>query len=168
MAQSQVLKTFNSLPNWSKGVLAIGGVLIGYVIYTRIRNSLNAAKDAKSANASVSAGETDLRNLQNKGVNPTITNSQASALAESIVKQFTGADILLQSYGVVERAFKQLNNNADFLLLKKAFGVRTYDDAFFGQVKNVTLESAIQDELTNGSIESLNKILKSKGITYQI
>ncbi|MEY2702302.1 MAG: hypothetical protein RLY43_935, partial [Bacteroidota bacterium] len=132
MAKSQALESFNSLPSWSKGVLAIGVVVIAYVIYNRTRNAIKGQQEAKSATGSVAAGEADLKNLQDKGTFPTITGAQASSFAEAMVKQFKGADLLLQSYGVVERAFNALKNNADYLMLRKAFGVRTYDDALWG------------------------------------
>jgi len=61
-----------------------------------------------------------------------------------------------------------LKNDADFLLLKVSFGIKTYPDALWGEVKNVSLEGAIQDELTNGTISELNKILSTKGITYRV
>ena len=64
--------------------------------------------------------------------------------------------------------FLNLKNDADFLVLKTQFGIRSYKDAFFGEVKNVTLEAALQDELTNGSLEGINKQLAKQGITYKV
>ena len=64
--------------------------------------------------------------------------------------------------------FNKLNNDIDFLNLKTSWGVRTYPDALWGYVTNVTLEAAIQNELFAISINNLNNILSKKGIKYSI
>jgi hypothetical protein len=163
---------YKELPSWAKGVVVVGGLAVTYIFASQIIRRLRDSQKRKEKEKSVNDASNELKDLANNGIKPTITKSQADAFADKIVKQFTGADMFLQSFGVVKGIFSQLKNDADYLLLKQQFGLRTYNDAFnvFGwnQVKDVTLEAAIQDELTNGSISQLNSILASKGITYRV
>ena len=64
----------------------------------------------------------------------------------------------------------QLKNDIDFLDLVVAWGVRTYDDCGWGtgDVKDVDLFKAIEDELTDAERRDLNKILAKKSITYKV
>lgn len=159
---------YKELPSWSKGIVAIGGIGIAFYIgYTLIRRIKEQAKQ-KELEKGVIDATNELNDLAKKGMLPTISKSQADGFADKIVKQFKGADLLLESYPTVLNVFKSLKNNADFLLLKRQFGLRTYDDAFWGQVKNVTLEGAIQDELMSSSIVKLNEQLRKQNITYQV
>lgn len=159
---------YKDLPPYAKAVVLIGTGVAVWVIYSRIRNSfLKKAEEKKSQQAVISAKD-ELSNLNSRGVRPTISRTQADGWADQIVKQFTGADLTLGSYDVVARIFSNLKNDADYLMLKTSFGTRTYPDALFGSVSNVTLEGAIQDELTNMRISDLNGILAKKGINYKI
>lgn len=165
---NKVYQYYTELPSWAKGIVVVGGIAIIYFATKQTIARLRKQSESKDAQNSVNEAKNELEKLKNSGVNPTITKSQADAYAEKIVKQFKGADLLLGSYDVVNQIFKDLKNDADYLLLKSSFGVRTYDDAFLGQVKNVTLESAIQDELTQMRINDLNKTLSKQGITYKV
>lgn len=66
--------------------------------------------------------------------------------------------------------FNQLRNNADFLALKQAFGVRQYTGGYLpGFLSDeLSLDGWIQQEFDSDEIDELNNILSSKGITYRI
>lgn len=159
---------YKELPSWAKGIVIVGGLTVIYIFASQIIRRTRRLSEGKDAKEAVDSARNELNDLIRKGIKPTISLSQARAYAEKIVKQFKGADLTLGSYDVVYNIFKQLKNNADYLLLKQEFGVRSYDDALWGQVKNVTLESAIQDELTNWRIGNLNAVLEKAGITYRV
>jgi hypothetical protein len=169
---NKVYDYYKELPSWAKGVVVIGVLGVTYIFASQIIRKIKENAKKSELEKSVNDAKNELNDLIKSGVKPTITKSQADAFADKIVKQFKGADLLLQSYPTIKDILSQLKNNADYLLLKQQFGLRTYTDAFnvFGwnKVENVTLEAAIQDELTTGSIDSLNKILASKGITYRV
>lgn len=169
---NKVFDYYKELPSWAKGVVVIGGLGVAYIFASQIIRKIKENAQKSKLEKSVNDAKNELNALVKNGVKPTITKSQADGFADRIVKQFTGADLLLQSFPTIKSVFNQLKNDADYLLLKQQFGLRSYNDAFnlFGwnQVKNVTLEAAIQDELTQGSIDSLNQILASKGITYRV
>jgi hypothetical protein len=65
--------------------------------------------------------------------------------------------------------FNSLNNNADFLALKTAFGVRNYTGGFVPGFlsDNLTLDGWISQELNSGEIQEINDSLANKGITYR-
>ena len=165
---SKIYSYYKELPSWAKGVVVVGGIAIVYFTSKQIIARVKKNAEKKDAQTSVDDAKAELEQIVRSGVKPTINKSQADAYAEKIVKQFQGADLTLGSYAVVDSIFKQLKNNADFLLLKASFGVRTYPDALWGNVTNVTLESAIQDELTQMRINDLNKTLAKQGITYKV
>lgn len=65
--------------------------------------------------------------------------------------------------------FRALKNNADFIALKQAFGMRTYTGGivpgfFYGKY---SLDQWIEEELNPEEIATVNSILASKGITYR-
>lgn len=66
--------------------------------------------------------------------------------------------------------FSQLNNNADFLKLKQAFGTRAYSGGalpvWFNE--DLTLEGWLTQELDSAERQQINSILANKGITYRI
>jgi hypothetical protein len=66
--------------------------------------------------------------------------------------------------------FNQLRNNADFLALKQAFGVRQYTGGFLPgfMSDDLSLEGWIAQEFDSDEINQLNNILRNKGINYQI
>jgi tyrosyl-tRNA synthetase len=165
---NKVYSYYKELPSWAKGVVVIGILGATYIFASQTIKKIKEQAKSKKLQQGVQDATNELNDLAQQGVRPTITQSQADGFADKIVKQFKGADLLLESYPTVLNIFKSLKNNADFLLLKKQFGLRTYDDAFWGSVKDVTLEGAIQDELTTMRIASLNSQLKKQGITYQV
>jgi hypothetical protein len=169
---NKVYDYYKELPSWAKGVVVVGVLGVTYIFASQIIRKIKENAQRSKLEQSVNDAKEELNALVKSGVKPTITKSQADAYVDKIISQFKNADLLLQSYPTIKSVFEGLKNNADYLLLKQQFGLRTYNDAFnlFGwnQVKNVTLEAAIQDELTQGRIDSLNKILASKGITYRV
>lgn len=66
--------------------------------------------------------------------------------------------------------FSRLNNNADFLALKQAFGVRNYTGGFVPGFfsDDLSLDGWLQQELDASEMAAINNKLASKGITYRI
>ena len=122
---SKVYSYYKELPSWAKGVVVVGGIAIAYFTAKQLIARVKKNAEKKDAQQSVDDAKSELQDMIRSGVKPTINKSQADAYAEKIVKQFQGADLTLGSYAVVDSIFKQLKNNADFLLLKASFGVRT-------------------------------------------
>jgi hypothetical protein len=159
---------YTELPAWAKGVVVVGGLAVTYIFVSQIISRIKKQASDKENRQAVESAKDDLQDLNKRGVKPTLTKAQTDSMADAILNQYKNADLFLQSYTVTERQFNKLKNDADYLMLKTSWGVRTYPDAFFGSVSNVTLEAAIQNELFNSSISKLNTILTKKGINYTI
>jgi hypothetical protein len=99
--------------------------------------------------------------------NPTYNNSQFFAFANRLEQAMfdIGTD-----EDAIFSVFNSLNNNADFLALKSAFGVRNYTGGFVPGFlsDDLTLDGWLAQELDSSEIAELNKILSNKGITYRI
>lgn len=165
---SKVYEVYKELPAWAKGVTVVGGLTVVYIFASQVVKKIREQAANKQNAQGIESAKDEIEKLKQNGMRATITKAQADAMADEIVNAYKGADLLLQSSGVTKRVFNKLNNDFDFLMLKTSFGVRTYPDALWGNVSNVTLEAAIQNELFNTTIDALNKILKSKNIKYTI
>jgi hypothetical protein len=98
---------------------------------------------------------------------PTYPNSQYFGLANTLEQAMFDLGTDEDSIFFV---FNQLQNNADFLKLKQAFGTRQYSGGalpvWFNE--DLTLEGWLTQELDSDERQQLNSILASKGITYRI
>jgi hypothetical protein len=165
---NKTFEVYKQLPSWAKGVTIVGGLTVVYIFASQVVKKIREQAANKQNEQAVESAKDEIEKLKQSGMKATITKARADAMADSIVNQYKNADLLLQSGALTTRIFNELKNDLVFLMLKTSFGVRTYPDAFFGNVSNVTLEAAIQNELFNTTINSLNKILKTKGIKYSI
>ena len=170
------MKFYNDLPNWAKGVVAIGGVLIvgvfGYKIYQDIKNKRNL----KQAGQSADEADIELKNLSSKGIKPIITSTQATNFASSLVQSMNGCGT---DENMINSIFSKMKNDADVYLLIKQFGVRYYtpcpatnpisygkfliDEKAFGG----DLATWLSYDLSSSEIKKINKILSNNKINYQ-
>lgn len=188
MAQDKVFKIWSDLPQWAKGVIAVGGIAIAYFTARGVIKLVKQSVASKDARKTQQEFENDIRDLGQQGINPTYPTSQYGSWASMIQTQFSGCDwrnnvfdmsdpllfwagSFSESGKTVAAIFQKLNNNADFASLVTAYGSRTYDQCgtwpFAGDFTG-NLFSAIQDELDQGERNELNKQLQRKGITYQV
>lgn len=174
-----IFEYYKELPGWAKGGIVVGGIVIigftGYKIYKAIQNAVDQAK----ANKSIKDVSKERKAEEANGVGGSFTDSQYAGFASSLQTQFEGCDFstvvpffpgkdLTYSGRVLYNILVGFKNNVDFLKLVEAWGVRTYDACGIGtgDVTNVNLYGAIQDELTSDEIVVINDLLRTKGITY--
>lgn len=183
MAQNKAFEVWSGLPTWAKGVIAVGGLAIVYFTTRSVLKGIKTKKSQKDQQQTVNQQSGELRNLLNLGVKLSYPEGQYKSWADSIQNQYEGCDsgqnIFSKDVPLIgywsgsgkktKDIFEQLKNNADFLKLVQAWGVRTYDQCGWG-TGDVTgnLYNAISDELDRGEIMGLNNILKKKNITYQL
>jgi hypothetical protein len=98
------------------------------------------------------------------------------AWADSIQKQFDGCDMSVGAGGAVLTSSGQvlndicikLQNDADFLKLVAAYGVRTYDQCgYFTGDFTGSLYQAVTDELSTSEVDAINKVLVKHNVTYR-
>jgi len=157
---------WKDLPPIAKGIIAVGGSVAGYFLIRKILKR-------QPGKESIADAQTELNNLQQQ---PTYSDVQFSAWADRITNEFSGCDPtttasldgFTTSGRTVNNIFKVLNNNADFLKLILAFGVRTYDQCGLFTDFTGNLYSAVNDELTQSEISKLNATLTGRGIVYKV
>lgn len=159
-------KTFNGLPGWAKGVVAvavIGGIGISaYLIYKKIkaRNaSANSRKEIDEVNK-------EINDQIKKGVKPTLTPSQIAAMANALQ---TAMDGYGTDYGAVLNQLVKLRNDLDILALNKSFGVRKINSGRGNPAADFegTLGQCLTDELSDTRIGEVNMMLAKKGIKFR-
>jgi hypothetical protein len=168
MAENKAVEVFKELPSWAKGVVVIGVLGIGYIIYNRIYKSIKERGKTEFQRETQREQENEVRNLENTGMRKTFPSSQYKAWADTIASEFDGCDPLGTSLGAVANAVNPLKNDLDFLSLSTAFGIRTYDKCGWGTGDFTgNLSQAVNLELTVKERTFINNILTQKGISYR-
>jgi hypothetical protein len=146
-----------------KIVMVVGGLIGAYVLY----RALSGFVSGQSGREEVQGASNELDRLnQNSITRQKITNYQAEQIANKI---FTAIKGLGTEESAIYGAFYQLKNNADFLAVSKAFGVREVSSGTY-LVKNFkgTMTECLNDDLDWSERKKVNDILKSKKIVYRI
>ena len=108
----------------------------------------------------------ELRDEIRKGNEPTLTDSQIRDIKSGILAQIDGCTLDDQP---IVKQMKLLKNNADFLKLKKAWGISKWDacnwESWGDQEGNLIYALS---EMSNSAQSEVNSHLSSNGITYQI
>ncbi len=153
------------IANWWGGLTSqqkLVVVLITIAFIWIVRNSIKGAvRGAEGAVQNVS--ETAV--LQANGIQASYTDSQYKAMAE---KLFTAMDGPGTYDDDIFSVFDKLNNDIDFIKVDKAFGVREASDNLFGIFASEDLRGWLKDDLSAEQIVTLNKRLKSNGVSKRI
>ncbi|NBX26671.1 MAG: hypothetical protein EBR55_00235 [Chitinophagia bacterium] len=169
------MKFYNDLPNWAKGVVAIGGVAIVGVFGYKIYQDVKRKRDVRDASKSADEATKELKRLSFNGVNPTITKTQAINFSEKLVQAMNGCGT---DEKMVYSVFNALKNDADIYLLISSFGVRYYTPCGASQPVSYArwlfndktfggdLGTWLSYDLSSSEIDSINNILSKKGIKY--
>lgn len=174
MADKGVLRVYTELPSWAKGVVVVGGLVVGYLAVTSILKSIKAKKNKEESLAEVNNANSELNTQIQTGKGPTIARSTAEVMANAIV---AAANDCGTEEKQMYAQFDKLNNQADILLFVDVFGLRkkvrcpfTDDprESFFSaNTPPMSLSAMINSELDATQIATINNKLASKGITYK-
>lgn len=174
MAEKGLMKVYTELPSWAKGVVVVGGLVVGYMAVTSILKSIKAKKTEAESKAEISQANTELNTQIKSGNGPTIARSQAEVIANAIVAASNDCGTDQKS---IYAQFDKVKNQADILLLVDVFGLRKKvrcpfsDDPresfFSSDTPPMSLSAMINSELDATEIATLNNKLASKGITYK-
>jgi len=173
---NKIMNYYNELPSWSKGVVAIGGLalvgIVGFTIYKRVKlNSELKPILKESENA-----KDELKELEKKGINPTLSNSQIYGLISSFIDAVGGCGTDTDRvYGV----FEKMNNEADLKLFLSLFGVQNFEPCpatdpisyskWLWNNKSIggNFTQILNSDLNSGNIKQINSILAKKGIKHK-
>ena len=85
MADKGALRVYTELPSWAKGVVVVGGLVVGYLAVTSILKSIKAKKNKEESLAEVNNANSELNTQIQTGKGPTIARSTAEVMANAIV-----------------------------------------------------------------------------------
>ena len=174
MADKGALRVYTELPSWAKGVVVVGGLVVGYLAVTSILKAIKSKKTKEESLAEVNNASNELNTQIKSGKGPTIQRSTAEVMSNAIVAASNdcGTDEK-QIYA----QFDKVKNQADILLFVDVFGLRKKvrcpfsDDPresfFSADTPPMSLSSMINSELDATQISTINNKLASKGITYK-
>ena len=173
---SKVYSYYKELPSWAKGVVVVGGIAIAYFtakqLIARIKKQAEKKFDLQESESATS----DLQNLAQQGIKPTLSNTQIDNIINSLVESMNDCGT---NENAIYNQFKKLNNTADVYLLLKRWQIRYYrpcaisspisfakyqfnDKAFGGN-----LSTWLTYDMTSSEILSINKILSDKKINFK-
>jgi hypothetical protein len=173
--QNKVYQYYKDLPQWAKGVAAVGSLAIVAAIGYSINKRIKFQKELAEANRQAKLAQDEIIILQGQGINPTYSDSQFEGFAQSL-------QIAMNSCGtdeeVIYNIFKMMKNGVDVRKLITAFGIRYYtpcaadqpisyarylwDDKSFGGA----LSSWLTYDLTSSEVNKVNEILRTNNVNY--
>lgn len=162
MNKQVATKTFNDLPQWAKGVIAVGVLAgAGYLLYKYVLKSKTSSEVGQEEVES----EIVVSSKKDKASYP---SSQYYAFADAVE---TAVNDIGTNEQLLYTTFRKLKNNTDYLLLKKAFGIREYNGDIFPYIITRAkwgLEATLQNELSKTELGYVNAILKKANIKYRV
>jgi len=174
MENNNIYKYYKDLPAWAKGVVVVGGLVVGYLAATSVLKYFKEKNAKAKSEEEVNNASSELQEEIRTGVKPTLAKSSLEAMSNSIVSASNdcGTDD-----GLVVAQFDKLQNQADALAFVETFGLRTKTrcpfsddprDGFWNsQTPPMSLSAMIASELSSSQIDGINSKLSSKGIKYK-
>jgi hypothetical protein len=155
-----------TLPSGSgkKVAIVVGVIIAGYIVY-RLAKGIIGQKDNRSE---VQQASNELESLnQNPQTAQSITKFQAEQFANTI---FTAVDGWATDETAIAKVFYRLKNDADFLAVSKAFGIREISSGRFNPEPDykATMTEAIHIDMDKDEKKLLNDILFKKKIKNRI
>ena len=159
-------KTWEGLPMWAKGGIAVATVgvtgMIGFTIYNKVKRYMSAGSERHA----LSAVDKRIAEAKKAGVPPpTLTPVQISAFVEQLKVGFGG---LMGDAQTIYNVFDKMKNEADVLLLMKAYGTQTifYPIGSFSGTLSATMSHDMDaSSMFRKSLADINENLSKKGIT---
>lgn len=164
--------SFTGMPSWAKGAIGIavvGAILyVGYKLYKGGKNVVEQQGSREETRAI--AQELDKAN-ENQATRQILTKTQASSIANNL---FTAMNGLGTDGGAIYKNLIQLKNNADWLAVNNAYGIRTLSSGkgnIFSPDFTGTLTASLTEELGVNDLmytPKLNQLFKARGIKATI
>ena len=165
-----ITKSYNDAPGWAKGILLIGGAYIGYRIVNFTLAKLKNIQDIKDVTQESNTATTELQQLAQQGIKPTLTAGQIDSAINKIVEAVNGCGTDEQA---IYSVFNQFKNIADLKFLIQQWKIQYYrpcaatEPISYAKWLNNTksfggsLNTFLNYDLDNSEINNINNILKS-------
>ena len=159
-------KAYTELPPIARGTIAVVAVgtvaFVGWNIYKAVRAARDSADDKDELNQT----RNELDQLQNAGVRQSYPDSQYQTYANGMADALNYGRGCLTDGATIAFTISALKNDVDWLKLNQAFGTREIIGCMLAPSQTIGMTAAIKWKV--GNYYDLNKILKNKGIRYQI
>jgi hypothetical protein len=172
----KLYETWNGLPTWAKGVIAVGGIAIIALtargIVARIRQRKDIEKNLQESNTA----SDEVKQLENQGIKPTLTNSEFQGIINGLKDAMNGCGTDEER---IYDQFRKLKNEADVKKLISLWQVQYYqpcaadqpisyskwlwNDKSFGG----SISEWLNYDMNTTEIKKINSILESKGIKHR-
>jgi len=174
MADKGALRVYTELPQWAKGVVVVGGLVVGYLAVSSILKAIKAKKTKEESLTEVNDASSELQTEIKSGKRPTLPKTTIDAMANAIVAASNDCGTDEKK---IYAQFDKVSNQADILLLVQAFGLRQKvrcpfsDDPresfFSANTPPMSLSAMLNSELDTTQMQTLNNKLATKGIKYK-
>ncbi len=166
-----VYQYYKDAPPTGKIVIIGVGALAAIAGYYAVRNviqKIQHQKELKGQRMAVDDSKTTVKVLEQQGRGPTYPDAQYSTWSSAIQTAFEGCDPGNDDMAAMANAVNATRNEADIYKLIATFGVRKWDECGWGTGDvEKDLAGGVRNELNQGQINTLNTILRNKGIVYQ-
>lgn len=181
MEKENLLKVYDGLPPWARGVVVIGGIGILYIVGSTLYKKVQQAKNDKLEEEKTNKIQDELVKTKKEGMVASFSDVQFNNFADAAQNAFTncrlpiipcptylGVGCQSNSFREFYPIVKQLKNNVDFLQLQKTFGIRTITKSWTcgGDIR-MNLPTLVKDQLNSQEIKTINNTLADNGITYR-
>ena len=158
MAEKQgfLKEVTTGLPAWAKGIIAVGVIGGGaYLIYKLVKKGKDILKPDEA--------KKDVKELEQAGQVASYMDAQYIGFADAIYAARAGNNVFGTDEDAIYAVFMRMKNDLDVAKLITAFGVRRLSYSF----QESALGGFLKDDLDGEEIDTINTILKKKGISYQ-
>jgi hypothetical protein len=173
--------TDKSINGYIRGAAWLGTAAVLYIVGSSIVKAINVAQAQASEKAKQAQLDGDINKLANQGITPTYDASQYNNWADGIQAALTGCDytmsatligILTDAGTSVWNILNQLNNDADFLSLTKAYGsdrviIKHWYCGYANDVKG-GLDATLTQILNPQEISYINSQFAKKGLNSRL
>jgi hypothetical protein len=174
MAQGKVYDYYNGLPTWARGIVVVGGLVVGYIAVNAIIKKINQNKVDAAAQQEINTASGDLNSVIAGGTNPTLNNSELEAMSSAIIESSNGCGT---DTNMMYNTFSKIKNDADILSFIKVFGLRkktrcpftndTMESFWSSYTTPMSLSAMVNSELDTTEIQKINDGFLAKGMKYQ-
>lgn len=172
--KGDALKYYNGLPSWARGVVVVGGLVVGYIAVNAIIKKVTQNKKDAAALQEINTASGDLNAVISSGTKPTLNNSQLEAMSSAIIEASNGCGT---DNNMIYATFSKIKNDADILSFIKVFGLRkktrcpftsdTMENFWSSNTMPMSLSAMINSELDTTEIQKINDGFLAKGMKYQ-
>lgn len=174
MAKGDTMKYYSGLPPWARGIVVVGGLVVGYIAVNAIIKKINKNKLDAAAQQEISTASGDLNAVIAGGTQPTLNSSQLEAMSSAIIEASNGCGTDVNMYN---QTFSKIKNDADILSFIKVFGLRkktrcafsadTMESFWSNYTTPMSLSAMLNSELDTTEIQKINDGFLAKGMKYQ-